>query len=116
MLERLQVIRWHILKYSNDQISRNVYQHRLKRDKLGHYGKGRRISPCLLLEYMESQAKFQDLVGNAQCGKAGLGYGKKRTKFKTINQEKRHQLVLLMRREAERKRLRLLQNYQMQNS
>ena len=50
MLQRLQVARWHILKYSSDAQARALYNHRLQRDKDRHVGKGRKTSPCLQLE------------------------------------------------------------------
>ena len=115
MLKRLQVVRWHILKYSNDPLSRGVYAHRLKRDQDGHIGKGRKSSPCLELEKLESEVKVQEIIGKAQSDKKGLGW-RRRYSFKDINKEKRHQIGLIMRRDAESKRLLILQNYEMQNS
>ena len=78
MLERLQVAKWHIMKYSRDPNCRELYRYRLARDTCHHYGKGRKSSPCLQLERLEGEAKIQQIVGNAQTGKTGLGYRKKR--------------------------------------
>ncbi len=38
---QLQAIKWHILKYSNYGIARDLYQRRLKLDRKGHKGTGR---------------------------------------------------------------------------
>ena len=116
MLNRLQVTKWHIMKYSRDKACRDLYQYRLARDKDRHYGRGRKTSPCLQVEDLEGDAKIQDIIGNAQRGKTGVGYRKVRKTFPDINKERRHQIGLIMRREAERKRLVLLENYQLQNS
>jgi len=83
MLQRLQVVKWHILKYSKDKTIRDLYQYRLSRDKGRHYGKGRRTTPCLQLEELESEAKIQTMIGNAQQGKSGLGY---RRRYKTFSE------------------------------
>ena len=96
MLQRLQVVKWHILKYSRDPHSRALYQHRLARDKARHYGKGRRTSPCLQLETLESDVKIQKIIGNAQSGKTGLGYRKVRNTFTDSNKEHRLQIGLIM--------------------
>ena len=98
LLQRLQVVKWHIMKYSRDIACRDLYQFRLARDKEHHYGKGRKTSSCLQLENVEGEAKIQDIIGNAQSGKTGLGYRKIRT---DPNKEHRHQIGLIMRRDAE---------------
>ena len=116
MLERLQVTRWHILKYSSDSMSRELYKHRLERDRARHYGKGRKSSPCLQLEDLEYDAKIQTMVGKAQHGTRGLGYGVTKKVARNENQERRRQINLIMRREAEHKRLVVLEEYHMQNS
>ena len=116
MLQRLQVVKWHILKYSKDKTIRDLYQYRLSRDKGRHYGKGRRTTPCLQLEELESEAKIQTMIGNAQQGKSGLGYRRRYKTFSDSNKERRYQLGLIMRRDAERKRIVVLQNYELQNS
>ena len=116
MLSRLQVVRWHIMKYSSDSNARNLYQYRLKQDRARHYGKGRKSSPCLDLESLESDAKVQQIVGKAQRGRQGLGFGKSQRVLHNPNHEKRRQLGIIMRRDAENKRLALLHSYEMQNS
>jgi hypothetical protein len=79
MLERLQVARWLILKYSQDPQARELYKHRLQRDQSKHYGKGRRSSPCLQIEELEGESKLQQIIGRAQHGTRGLGYGASET-------------------------------------
>ena len=37
MLQRLQVVKWHIMKYSHDKTCRDLFQYRLARDKERHY-------------------------------------------------------------------------------
>jgi len=69
MLQRLQVVKWHIMKYSQDKTCRDLFQYRLARDKERHYGRGRKTSGCLQLEELECDAKIQDIIGNAQRGK-----------------------------------------------
>ena len=71
MLQRLQVVRWHIIKYSKDPNVKNLHLYRLQRDKAKHYGRGRKTSPCLQLEELESDAKFHQIIGHAQHGKSG---------------------------------------------
>lgn len=85
------------------------------RDKERHYGKGRKTSPCLQLEDVEGDAKIQDVIGNAQFGKTGVGYRKVRKAFTDARKERRHQIGLIMRRDAERKRL-ASGEYKLQNS
>ena len=116
MLQRLQVVRWHILKYSRDPNIKNLYQYRLNRDKAGHYGRGRKTSPSLQLEALESDAKFQQIIGHTQHGKSGLGYRKQFRPLTDSDKERRRQLGLIMRKDAEQKRLVILQNYELQNS
>ena len=97
--------KWHILKYSNDPQSRALYRHRLDRDRAKHYGKGRRTSPCLQLESLEGAADIEKIIGSGQHGTRGLGYGKRNRPIRSVNRERRRQIGLIMRREAEAKRL-----------
>ena len=87
MLQRLQVVKWHILKYSNDKTARDLYQHRLQRDKDHHFGKGRHTSPCLQLESLEGEAKIEQIIGNGQHHRHGIGFIKKR-RIPDINKER----------------------------
>ena len=116
MLQRLQVVRWHNIKYSKDPDVKNLHLYRLQRDKAKHYGRGRKTSPCLQLEELESDAKFHQIIGHAQHGKSGLGFRKRYRVPTDSDKERRLQLGLLMRKEAERKRLVILQSYEVQNS
>ena len=116
MLQRLQVVRWHILKYSHDPNIKNLYHYRLNRDKAGHYGRGRKTSPSLQLEALESEAKFQQMLGHSQHGTSGLGYRKQFRPLTDSDKERRRQLGIIMRKDAEQKRLVILQNYESQNS
>src|SRR6185436_6182983 len=50
MREQLQVTKVHIMKYSKDDESKNMYYYRLNMDQKGHVGQGRKTSPCLTLE------------------------------------------------------------------
>src|ERR1700744_4682717 len=63
-LRELQVVRWHILKYSKDDISRKLYHYRLTQDQAGHIGKGRKFAPSLELESYEGQLATKDIIGN----------------------------------------------------
>ena len=62
MLQRLQVAKWHIMKYSFDENIRKLYHYRLSRGK--HYVKGRLSSPCLQLEEFECEAKVHTAWGH----------------------------------------------------
>ena len=119
VLRQLQVTRWHILKYSKDEQSRAVYHRRLALDQAGHVGKGRRSSPCLQLEALEGQLRIQDVIGNAQIGKRGLGYGASRKQHAVLGQsakQRRQRMIQLMKDETEQNRLAVLHEYQMQTS
>src|SRR6185312_13807752 len=86
---------------------------RLARDKERHYGRGRKTSGCLQLEELECDAKIQDIIGNAQRGKTGLGYRRVRKTSTDANKERRRQIGMIMCKVAERKRLVLLETYQL---
>ena len=47
-----QIVKWHILKYSLDDQMRALYLHKLKQEKEGKLGKGRKAdrAPCLAVE------------------------------------------------------------------
>ena len=98
-----------------DKNVNNLYQYRLNRDKARHYGRGRKTSPSLQLEELESEAKVQQMIGNTQHGKQGLGF-RKSFRLSDSDKERRHQLCLIMQKDAEQKRLVILQKYEMQNS
>jgi hypothetical protein len=111
MAKKAQVIKWHIMKYSEDTNASNLYQHMLKMDKLGHLGTGRKSSPRLQLEDAESQVDFNALISNHQ-GKAGLGLVKKTPSDKA---SRRKQIIEVLQKETENKRLAILHTYEMQN-
>src|SRR5205814_1062458 len=73
ILKQSQVIRWHILKYAKDPVSRKLYSYRLSQGQAGHIGKGRKFAPSLELESMEGQLVTKEIVGNAQIGTRGIG-------------------------------------------
>jgi len=106
-------VRWHILKYSKDNISRKLYHYRLTQDQAGHVGKGRKFAPSLELESYEGQLATKDIVGNAQSGTSGLGYHKI-LRPKSCLKERRKGLVRLMKEDAENKRLVALGKYEIQ--
>ncbi|HXF28741.1 MAG TPA: hypothetical protein VN457_02740 [Chlamydiales bacterium] len=68
------------------------------------------------MEKLEGDAKIQAIVGNTQTGKSGLGFHIAKRKAVDSEKERRHQLVLLMRKEAEQSRIVALEKYQMQAS
>ena len=67
------------------------------------------------MEELESEAKVQQMIGNTQHGKQGLGF-RKSFRLSDSDKERRHQLCLIMQKDAEQKRLVILQKYEMQNS
>jgi hypothetical protein len=110
---QLQVVRWHILKYAKDNISRKIYNYRLTQDQKGHTGRGRKFAPSLELESYEGQLATKDVVGNAQHGTSGLGFNLT-TRKKSSLKNRRKELVQLMKDEAEQKRLVELGKYEIQ--
>ena len=46
-LHQLQIVKWHLMKYSKDPQARKLYAYRLQREREGHTGKGRKFFPCL---------------------------------------------------------------------
>jgi hypothetical protein len=113
VLQQLQVTKWYILKHSRDANMQKLYAYRLQREREGHTGKGRRFSPCLKLEDLESQLSLQKIIGHAQSTRHGIGYLRKR-EYSDGDKERRRQLALILKREAEEKRLCILENYKMQ--
>jgi hypothetical protein len=114
-LRELQVVRWHIMKYAKDNISRKLYHYRQTQDKLGHTGKGRKFVPSFELESYEGRLATKTIVGNAQIGTSGLGFHKSRWQKSTVNlKDKRKQIVKMMKDDAEDKRLVELGKYEIQ--
>jgi hypothetical protein len=112
-LRELQVVRWHILKYAKDNISRKLYHYRRTQDQLGHIGKGRKFAPSLELESYEGKLVTKDIVGNTQHGTSGLGFHKSRRQKSSLK-DKRKELVRMMKEDTEQKRLVELEKYQIQ--
>ena len=113
-LRELQVVRWHIIKYAKDKISRLLYRYRLQNDQAGHTGKGRKFAPSLELESYEGRLATNDIIGNAQLGSSGLGFCHKR-KVKPSLKERRKGLINLMKEDVESQRLVKLGKYEIQS-
>jgi len=113
MQKRLQVIKWYIMKKSNDSESRLVYQRRLELDKKGEIGQGRKTSPSLNLECHERAAAL-DSLAKGQQGRSGLGHRGLKRKWKPDNP--RTDILDQMKAQAEELRLQALHGYQMQTS
>jgi hypothetical protein len=109
--KQLEVVKWHLHKYSRDVQSQQLYQYRLDLDRKGHIGKGNRTSPCLTLENLERSRELDRISGIGQQGRHGLGFGYKYRKV-----EPREAVIDKMKKEAEEKRLIILHQYQMQTS
>ncbi len=110
-LQQLQVIKWSIMKYSDDTNASGLYKHLLNRDTAGHTGTGRKSTPRLQLEKAEKQVTF-DIMFSGQHGKAGLGMIPKPSSDK---KERRKLVIAKLKAEANQKRLTILHGYEMQN-
>ena len=95
-------------KYTKDGISRKLYHYRLTQDQAGHVGRGRKFAPSL--ESNEGQLATKDVVGNAQSGTTGLDL----TRLSLSVKERRKELVGLMKKDTESKRLVELGKYEIQ--
>ena len=116
MFHQLRVVRWHILKYSHDPQFRKLYIRRLERDCEGHIGKGRSGSACLELESLEQAASYQRIVGNAQTGRAGLGFVKSKPRpILSDKKANRRQLIDIMKKQTEQARIAVIHDYQIQS-
>lgn len=110
--QSLQVVKWHIMKDSLDEQSRNVYSHRVKRDKAGHVGQGRKSSPCLDMEGALYAAQMKEISGvdKANIGRAGLGL------IRRVKASERDKVKDHLKQEAEHKRVvRCLTQFKDQN-
>ena len=105
------MVRWHILKYAKDPVSRKLYSYRVSQDQAGHIGKGRKFAPSLELESYEGKLVTKEIVGNAQTGTGGLGL---RPRRQQSLKEKRKELVKLMKEDAENQRIVDLGRYETQ--
>ena len=70
-----QIVKWHILKYSLDGQMRSLYEHKLKQEKEGKLGKGRKAdrAPCLAVERLETVAQFNERFGQGQTTRQRIG-------------------------------------------
>jgi hypothetical protein len=110
MLEQLQVVKWHILKTSQDEEARLLYNRRVERDKKGHVGTGRRDSPCLLIERTQRRVELDEFAFSGQTGKSGLGFHSSKTK----QLSEREKILSVLKEETEERRLRDAYTYEMQ--
>src|SRR4051812_26591435 len=99
------------MKNSKDVESKKVYQYRLDLDRKGHIGQGRKTSPCLELEFGE-RSKALDLTNGTRYHGQGLAFRPQEERKLTPREE----LIALMKKEAESKRLVVLHHYKMQAS
>ena len=111
MKKQLEVVKWHILKYSKDEQVQQVYKYRLCLDQKGHIGRGNRTSPCLTLERLEREQELDRFSMMGQHGRHGLGL---RYKYRKV--EPREAIIERMKKEAEEKRMIILHQYEMQTS
>lgn len=109
MEKQLRVIKWPIIKYSKDTQIQQLYEYRLALDRKGHIGRGNRTSPCLTLDRLERSQELDRITRNAQFGRQGLGF---RYTYRKV--EPRAEIIALLKREAEEKRLIVLHQYQLQ--
>jgi len=107
-----QVVKWHLMKHSQDPIARAVYQRRLVLDQKRHIGTGRKTAPSLEVERLESLAKFEKATSDGQHGRAGLG--SVRRKVAETPKEIRQRMSALIKKEAEEKRIAICLEYEMQ--
>jgi hypothetical protein len=69
LFKQMQVVKYHLLKYSKDLNMRELYRARLNREKEWT----NRWSPAVTIETAESTSRLDDRIKGAQCGTAGLG-------------------------------------------
>jgi hypothetical protein len=115
MQRQYHVVKWHILKYSQDPQIRELYKRRLSRDQQGATGKGRKGAPSLDLEHFEGVSE-QDFKHQSHKGKAGLGLHPRIQQPIAGSKEHRHGVIQAMKSDAEEKRLTILHGYEMQNT
>ena len=119
-LRHLQMVKWHILKTSGDEVARLVHANRLDRDRQGHIGTGRESSPCLELEKLEQDLHIRIMIGNAQTARRGLGAPVRRARvsFSRIlsSAHQRQQLADLIEQHHHERIVASKQHYEMQNA
>ena len=95
------------------------YLHKLKHEKEGKLGKGRKAdrAPCLAVERLDTIAQFSERFGQGQTTRQRIGWMQnKAVPFSKIsNKQQCGKLRELTRQEAEDKRLVMLMKYNMQN-
>ena len=109
---QLQIIKWHIVKHSADENIRSIYQRRLKLDRKGHLGRGRKTSPAIEVERLESLVALQRITERGQFDRAGIGMRKRPQTSSPA--DVREQMIKIAKQEAETKRIAICLEYQMQ--
>ena len=98
---------------------RALYLHKLKQEKEGKLGKGRKAdrAPCLAVERLETVAQFNERFGQGQTTRQGIGWNQnKSVPFSKMSNKQQHgKLTELTRQEEEDKRIVMLMRYNMQN-
>mmetsp|Transcript_15472 Transcript_15472/g.19388 ORF Transcript_15472/g.19388 Transcript_15472/m.19388 type:complete len:439 (+) Transcript_15472:120-1436(+) len=115
----MQLVKWHILKSSMDSQMRLLYEVKLKREKAGKIGRGRKAynsTPCMQIEGLLKEVNFLKSF-HGQQDKVGIGFGvkKKFWQVKSVSGE-RKALCTLKRQHDEEQRLKGLFHYKMQNN
>ena len=100
---QLQIIKWHIVKHSADENIRSIYQRRLKLDRKGHLGRGRKTSPAIEVERLESLVALQRITERGQSDRAGIGMRKRPQTSSPA--DVREQMIKIAKQEAETKRI-----------
>ena len=111
MQKQLEIVKWHILKYSKDLQAQELYRYRLTLDRNRHFGRGNRTSPCLTLENLERSRELDRISGLGQRGHRGLGL---HLQYRRV--EPRKEIIDRLKKEAEEKRMTVLHSYQMQTA
>jgi hypothetical protein len=110
---RLQLVRWLILKDSDDPKARLVFERRLDLDRKGHLGKGRRSSPCLDANRLDRRRILDGIAGTNNKGKQGVDLYFKSSRPSISARE---ETINLCKKEYEEKRIRLSLRYEMQTN
>ena len=99
--------------------ARALYLHKLKQEKEGKLGKGRKAdrAPCLAMERLETIAQFNERFGRGKSTRQGIGWNQnKSVPFSKMSNKQQHgKLKEFSRQEAEDKRIVMLMKYNMQN-
>ena len=91
---------------------RALYLHKLKQEKEGKLGKGRKAdrAPCLAVERLETIAQFNECFGQGHTTRQGIWWNQNRSVpfSKMSNIQQCGKLTELTRQEAEDKRIAML--------